>query len=207
MKFYCHYNLSIGEISKVSPQKEKDNKNDDNILVFEIQEEIALSMLSGKTSPQEWTAVKPQDNTSPEPFELTRRLNNAFNKINRVDGSFLTSFNYSNINFENNENPVDVHVIINESEKFFDMYFNIKSVLFSSHTAFDIFITPKNDYSYLKSSFKADLIELREWVSNNEEFQKHNQYARLRFNLNIDLTNISIMTTKLFNNLTMEIVK
>ena len=56
--FYCHYNVISGEISKISPQSEKDNPEDLSICVFEIPEETAISMLSGETSPHDWVAIR-----------------------------------------------------------------------------------------------------------------------------------------------------
>lgn len=200
MTFYCHYNLSLGEITKVSPQKEKENE-DDNIFVFEIPEEIALSMLSGETAPQEWTAVKPQDDTAPEPFELIRRLKNAVNKINRVDGAFLMSVNFAQMN-----NLADVHIIIDNTAHLLDMYVKIKSLILSSDKFFDIFITPSFDYSYLINSVKVDLSELREHATKFSP-DHHNRFIRQRFKIDTELRDISISTTKIFKNVTMEIVK
>ena len=152
VQFFCHYNLIIGEISKISPQAEKDDPDDSNIFVFEIPEKVALSMLSGETGPQEWIAIKPQDNTIPQPYELVKRLENAMNKLSRVDGSAIVSLSAAIMT-----DTSDVHVIVDTVNNLLDVYVRIETLLLSQEKTLDVFVTMENDYSYLLNSFKIDL--------------------------------------------------
>ena len=198
IQFFCHYNLIAGEISKISPQAEKDDPNDSNIFVFEIPENIALSMLAGETGPQEWIAIKPQDDTVPQPYELVRRLESAMNKLSRVDGSIIVTLHDGTMTDKS-----DVHVIVDTVNNLLDVYVRIETMLLSQEKMLEIFMTAKNDYSYLLNSFKIDLTQLKMDICSYDI--SNIMHSRQRFKLNILPESFSLFATRIFSTYSMEI--
>ena len=197
-QFFCHYNLTIGEISKISPQAEKDDPDDSNIFVFEIPEKVALSMLSGETGPQEWIAIKPQDDTIPQPYELVKRLENAMNKLSRVDGSFIVMLE------ENGwDKGTDLITVVDTVNKLVDVYICIKTLYITNEKYAEVFMTTKNDSSYLLNSFKIDLADMKKNILSYDTTRIF--HARARFSCPNIPDDFSMYATRIFNTFSLEI--
>jgi hypothetical protein len=191
MSFYCHYNPQLNEIAKISSQCEADNAT---FIVFEIQPDIALSLLSGKTNPFQWFAQR----NKTFGWELIKKEyeNNA--QVNRVDNSYLFCVTEGVLLEE-----TDLHVVFDNKNKFVDVYVKIAS-LNTHEKQIELYITYENDPSFLIQSYFIKLEELRNSIT---QFDTTGLFhCRRRFSRNEKFENFSLFTTRIFPNITMEII-
>ena len=197
IQFYCHYNRDSGEICKISPQSERDDCEDQSTLVFEIPEDIAISMLSGTTSPSNWTAVK-NTNAGGCPYELIRKDGDLKNNCSRVDGLVIAKLQEGPLS-----NADDLHVSINKKELLIDVYVNIRTLALTNEQFVYLFMTAHNDSSYLINTFKVDLQQLKRDIQTYDTTDIC--HARQRFKCDIIPEKFSFFMIKIFNFYTMDI--
>ena len=191
MIFYCHYNSVLNEISKISAQVENDN---DELFVFEIPKEIALSLLSGETSPHQWFAQRNKSFS----WELIKKDSYNADNINRADNSFLFQVKPGILTEE-----TDLHVVFDNINNYIDVYVKITS-LNTPEKQIELYLTNENDVSFLIQSFFVSVSKLRYDIT---QYDTSNVlHCRQRFTNTSKRTNLSLFTTRIFPNITMEIV-
>lgn len=191
-QFFCHYNFQSLSITRISQSSIKEEDND-NILVFEIPEHIALGFLSGEYDISEWSATHHQEENEISTWALTNKVE----ELSIMDCSLFFKIPIETKAFK------DIHIILNKKEELLDVYFKIESLNFSSESKIELFITKENDPSFLLNSLSIDLNELAKIAAT---FTDPNlKHARQRFKFR-ELSDISIYTTRIFPQITMEII-
>jgi hypothetical protein len=196
--FYCHYNVISGEISKISPQSEKDNPEDLSICVFEIPEETAISMLSGETSPHDWVAIRDSRGSSLASYELIRKQDSNLNKISRVDGSVIVRLDEAAWGED-----TDLVVVVDTVNKLVDIYIRLRTLYVTPDKRADVFMTIKNDSSFMLNAFTVDLDQMKRDIATYDVTDiKH---GRQRFRCEFIPDDFSMYATRIFNTFSLEI--
>ena len=182
-KFFCYFNLVESFICKISPLHEEPTES---IISFEISENEAIDFLSGKKSPHDWTVTRENGE-----WALIKRAVFALKskaEQNKVIQLLKSSFTLDS----------DVHVII--AKDHIDVYIKNESVTSTVEPNIEMYITPKDDNSFVLATININLIELRKKIQyTNGVDTKHVRQRITRHN-----NNISIFMEYIFPTMTLE---
>lgn len=199
MSYFCHYNINFQQIIRISKSSLKDSESND-VIVFEIKPDIALSVLSGETNSSDWVAVQNHSENDIGGWKLILK-NDKENALSKNSTSLFYKIPLGDF-----ISTDDLHIMLSGKigEQKLEFYFLIDSILKSPEKSIEFFITKENDPSFLLNSIIIDLGELRTtagYIGTDENIKHVRKIVKT-----INFPAISIFTTKIFSNISMEII-